>query len=703
MPEGQTRKIDTRRPRAATPPSPAAVAVLQALVQAPSRQAFQEHFEKHAARAYLDELLSGVSLDRQKSLAPGRLFRTGADRGRLLAVLLSLLTEAGDGSRGAEIRKSVQAIEGDVAWFPELRGFGALRTLSLHIDEFQEPRIPLRDSPGLEFLKLAGVYASGEFKGCYGGKLVSGFETLSDLDLPALLRFELYGINIGDDKSFRAPVLRTFRGGHSEVLNLTWLRGSAGTLETLDVQQCGKVVLPTGSARALRSIVFWRNGAIERRKWLEGSCALEYVRFETPGEGLVTVEVRAASGCTLSPTTIADFASRTRAKDLCWVSDEAAGKIGAMDLEDFIRLTSLEGIERFVRLKKLIVPRNAADLSPIARCPALVRLGGRSRSTRGPASWPATLKELPLQARFSRLGSLPPGCRVGTTTSTDRESDALSRDWLFDKSPESVAAGCKNPLKLSNFPDLEDLTDLGNFEPSDVDWVDLHGCVKVRSLAGLSHFKDLRGIRIPPTMADISALAGMQGLKVIFDPPITSLTLKDLHHEQVARLAATLSVMRDVSVTGFDYQEFAATGKLAITMDPDIAQTPIFSEQGGKVHRVAMTHWDGVRCSWLWRGDITREKFDDIAKVMARLYPAENWAAMVRKKEVDPRDDPADHQGKVGSSLVALFDAVSEPDRFQFFLRYMTALGYCKNDYAGVDGLVSLVLTGKLPGSSDAG
>jgi formylglycine-generating enzyme required for sulfatase activity len=248
------------------------------------------------------------------------------------------------------------------------------------------------------------------------------------------------------------------------------------------------------------------------------------------------------------------------------------------------KLRDLTGIESFPFVKRLNVSCPAViDAGPLGalRHLTLVNLEGCRELERLPARWLAPLESLELTGceRLRSLDGLPEsltgldlrGCK--SLRSLEGLPESLTR--LGENTYESYSRGARiwnwenANIQLAECTQIESLTPLaGTCVVGRATRIELDGCVKLRTLAGLEALQSIVTVSLPPTISDVSALSQHRGLTI-------EVSLKELKTFP-ERLGKALSALPDVrlAIRGSDLRNCAGLAAIASLVELDLRLCP---------------------------------------------------------------------------------------------------------------------------------
>ncbi len=465
-----------------------------------------------------EDLLDGVDV----APATGTLERgprftgTGPSQVYLDVALLGLLSVAVQGTRGAELRRAVKALEITVSAIPALNGYDALERLSITLSTGVnvEDLSALGCLPALRALSLS---SAGEHWQPDRATLAS----LNGLDAPSLTDISVVNLNLTSADALAAcrSLVKVDLGGNAELANISGLSGSVSTLRDVSLKGCTAIdSLEPMSGVNLERLILEDCQNIESLTALSECSAFSELSLKGCQKlmslaGIAGKPVAAAgkeyggyefslAGCSALESIVGlprlDEKFKSLRLDLTSITTldgiDAAGHItnlsaSAMSLHDISHIAVLKNLEN-VSFSYSEDLKDATILGQLEKL-EIVSLSSCSALEVLPAIWKSPLRELDVTG-CSSLTSLG-----GLSTSLECLGTWGSR------------------IDLSGCTRLESIDAISITSMSKADHVDLSGCDSLASLSGLDILKAVKTVVIPPQIRDASALKGQRGLVII--------------------------------------------------------------------------------------------------------------------------------------------------------------------------------------------
>ena len=255
-------------------------------------------------------------------------------------------------------------------------------------------------------------------------------------------------------------------------------------------------------------------------------------------------------------------------------------------------VTDLAPLCSLVQLEEIDLCDNTAliDAGPLGALPHLNRvdLAGCRKLERLPARWLASLEFLELTGceSLQSLDGLPEsltgldlrGCSSlrsldglpeGVTRLGDRYHDSYSRYgkvWEWENTK----------IQLAECAHIESLTPLAETcVVGRATRIELDGCAKLRTLAGLEAMEEIQTISLPPTITDVSALAQHRGLTI-------DVALKEFETfpEGLGKVLSALSNVRLAIGAGSELQNCSGLAAITSLIELDLRWCPKVKDIG---------------------------------------------------------------------------------------------------------------------------
>jgi Leucine-rich repeat (LRR) protein len=200
----------------------------------------------------IDELVLGCDCDENGEIVKSKLFQgTKPAEAHLDYALLGLLSQAGEDSRSAEIRRSLKKLDIYVKDIPLIRGFDALEHLLIEL--------PSNPSATLKNIATLGEFPNlKKLKISTSGWRQEVLESLDGLQAPNLEEISIASIGLKDINALKNmhKLKDVDVSGNPELKEINSLASSAKVIQNLDLSNCDKLqsIQPICGASALKKI-----------------------------------------------------------------------------------------------------------------------------------------------------------------------------------------------------------------------------------------------------------------------------------------------------------------------------------------------------------------------------------------------------------------------------------------------------------------